>query len=442
MDELFIYAAGATLCLWLIILLLPALRDPYWAPAREEDKSPAPDKWRRRAPEQERRPSDRPAEAGWWWSRRRRWSRNQPFASLVVAASGAGFLIFSTLSVGQALSLSSFDDRGDKLAQLTRIAAANERMAEALESPQPDSSSSTRSVTVVSEDLARIAGALEEAGGGDPGNPSQVGPEVLAEDLERIATALERRPVPTSIQSERVRTPWPARVFVFLVLPLIIIAIAIRTWITSRNKKEISFVERLMSILAILFSAVTIFGAIVGELHLSPFSGLTIFQKVEVRQVTDGADAEESDATVNAPPQLLACEGARVFGSFSPGSYEQLQEEGLVGLEETRQRRDLEDWLMTTRPEHLLILGSTDRSEFRDPNARLGNAGLAARRAQAVRRLIADMHLDPRPSITMANTGINMARMTVRNEEAGPESETAREVIICALGAASSGDGA
>lgn len=441
MDELFIYAAGATLCLWLIILLLPALRDPYWAPAREEDKSPAPDKWRRRAPEQERRPSDRPAEAGWWWSRRRRWSRNQPFASLVVAASGAGFLIFSTLSVGQALSLSSLDDRGGKLAQLTRIAAANERMAEALESPQPGSPSSTRPVTVVSEDLARIAGALEEAGGGDPGIPSQVGPEVLAEDLERIATALERRPVPTSIQSERVRTPWPARVFVFLVLPLIIIAIAIRTWITSRNKKEISFVERLMSILAILFSAVTIFGAIVGELHLSPFSGLTIFQKVEVRQVTDGADAEESDAAVNAPPQLLACEGAKVFGSFSPGSYEQLQEEGLVGLEETRQRRDLEDWLMTTQPDHLLILGSTDRSEFRDPNSTLNNAILARNRAEAVQRLIADMRLDPRPSITMANPRLDVARLVVRSQDEA-ESETAREVIICALGAASSGDGA
>jgi flagellar motor protein MotB len=439
MGELFIYAAGATLCLWLIILLLPALRDPYWAPAREEDKSPAPDKWRRRAPEQERRPSDRPAEAGWWWSRRRRWSRNQPFASLVVAASGAGFLIFSTLSVGQALSLSSLDDRGGKLAQLTRIAAANERMAEALESPQPGSPSSTRPVTVVSEDLARIAGALEEAGGGDPGIPSQVGPEVLAEDLERIATALERRPDTIASEPQTVKVHWFARL-VLAILGVLLFIAAVAVAVSGLMEKRPG--KQAMGVVLALAS----FGlgglSLLGELHLSPFSGLTIFQKVEVRQVTDGVDAEESDATVNAAPQLLACEGAKVFGSFRPGSYERLQEEERVALEETRQRRELEDWLMTTRPEHLLILGSTDRSEFRDPNARLGNAGLAARRAQAVRRLIADMHLDPRPSITMANTGINMARMTVRNEEAGPESETAREVIICALGAASSGDGA
>lgn len=398
MGELAIYAGGAAVCLWLILVVRRTLDDQYW---HQLDAS-----WTSSPPAS---PLQR-----WWRELRWRLSRHQAFPSFIVSAAAAGLLICSTLAVAHALILVDDEDRGETVEQLTRIADANERIATALEGRPPD---------------------------GPQTEPPAIGPvTVMSEDLARIATALEQRPE-TVVGEERrtARIPGFVRVvFVFVVLG----SLVTMCFFVVAGFREADPVKRMtkfgLAASATVLGGFSMFGAVVGELHLSPFSGLALFQKVETHQVTNREGASDGPP---AAPDMLECETHMSFGSFNTGSSRVMDREPRKRLPQTRAYAELKTWLEDTRPAHVLLIGSTDPRDMEvGPDYPRRNVDLAMARAEAVRGLIAPMTLVPRPSITIANPDIDVSRI-MRGEGRTSGSETAREVLVCALGPAFPGDG-
>jgi hypothetical protein len=412
MGALIIYAVGAALCLWLVILLLPALGDrprrrprAHGRPATKVPTSLQSRVWKRL----------RSVLVRWrrqWLGQRLPWfARHRPVACGAAALAGAVFIVLSALAVTQAVHLFTPDSR-DGAEQLTRIAAANERIARAVERPPPDAPPSGGSVTVVSEDLARMADALE----GDP---------------DVIATPPRGGGV-----------NWISVSSLFCVgLLFLYIAYKFAGRIGSKHSRLANIVETGLAILSFLLGSVSVFGAVFGalfgEFHLSPFTGFTLFQKVEIHQIMNGGSG------VAAVARLSSCGPGLVhrFGTFETRADRRLNGQGdNQKLMDTESVRNLRRWLETVKPAHLLVIGSTDESRLEGPDHPAGNASLAARRARAVSELIAAMPLAPRPSIIMANDEIGVARLTRRRENETSESVSGRQVILCALGPVAASD--